>query len=251
MMKQFRDRRVSLIAHRGWSNRFPENSMPAFEAAIAAGADEIEFDVQTSRDGIPMVCHDKTTDRVSDLSGSINSFDSDELRAANIKRGDGDALLVGLGFPTLQEVLEAFYKRVIMNVHIKELDPYKTALHLLASLDILTARGIYIAGSVGILEDAREVCPHIARCLIQGRKDTNIEQVFKNGAALGCTRIQFYKGYHEDGDIKEARNRGFIPNLFWEDEPIAAEGAVKIGVLGLLTNDIGPIRNHLSQNGLL
>lgn len=241
--------KATLIAHRGWSKMFPENSMPAFEAAISAGADEIEFDVRSSRDLVPMICHDATTDRVSDLSGSFNTFSSRELRSAKIKMGD--SFLVGLGFPTLQDVLAAFSNRVIMNIHIKELDRAKTALHLLAGINLTAVRGIYIAGDETVLQAALETCPHIPRCLIQSTKDTNMTAVFERAQRLECERIQFFKGYYQEQDITEALQRGFIPNLFWEDEPEAAERVIKLGVKGLLTNDLGPVRQHLLEQGLL
>ena len=47
-----------IIAHRGASGLAPENTLPAFRAAIAAGADGIEFDVQLTRDGQAVVVHD-------------------------------------------------------------------------------------------------------------------------------------------------------------------------------------------------
>ena len=59
--------------------RFPENTLPAFRAAISAGANLIEFDVQLSRDGIPVVFHDLCLDRLCGRSGEIKDYDSREL----------------------------------------------------------------------------------------------------------------------------------------------------------------------------
>ena len=72
-----------LCAHRGLSQACPENTLPAFAAAIAAGAHEIEFDVWTSRDGVPVVCHDPSADRTTDGSGKLA-----ELSWADIRRLD-------------------------------------------------------------------------------------------------------------------------------------------------------------------
>jgi len=47
-----------VIAHRGASSDLPENTLPAFERAIALGADYVEFDVRAARDGSLVVCHD-------------------------------------------------------------------------------------------------------------------------------------------------------------------------------------------------
>lgn len=76
-----------IIAHRGASAVAPENTIAAFEAAIAARADGIEFDVRLSRDGAPVVIHDETLyrtcgvrDRVADCSlDQLNQFDVPSL----------------------------------------------------------------------------------------------------------------------------------------------------------------------------
>ena len=62
-----------VIAHRGFSTRHPENSLKAFEAAIAAGADAIETDVRLSRDGVPVCSHDPDLKRLNDRPESIGS----------------------------------------------------------------------------------------------------------------------------------------------------------------------------------
>ncbi|MEM8548215.1 MAG: glycerophosphodiester phosphodiesterase family protein, partial [Pseudomonadota bacterium] len=69
----------TLVAHRGLQARFPENSLPAFAAALAAGARAFEIDVQLSSDGIPMLYHDADLQRISGLEGRINDLHSREL----------------------------------------------------------------------------------------------------------------------------------------------------------------------------
>lgn len=232
-----------LIAHRGWSKRFPENSIPAFAAAIVAGADEIEFDVRVSKDGVPFVIHDATIDRTTDGSGKVSELTALELKRVHLKGIDGE-ILVGLGIPTLQEVLENVYGRVGLNIHIKGIDDRRTPLHLLASLTPVMPHRFYIAGSQEVLEAALEVCPHIPRCFIQAPQDIP-DSMIQTAAALHCERIQFFKGYYETKDVQACLEEGIIPNLYWADELEEAETAIKNGVLGLLTNDIGPVRNHL------
>ncbi len=60
-----------LVAHRGWPGRYPENSTAGIAAAIAAGARYVEFDVQLTRDGVPVVIHDAGLARTSGQSGSV------------------------------------------------------------------------------------------------------------------------------------------------------------------------------------
>lgn len=58
-----------VCAHRGFNSIAPENSMPAFGAAVAMGAEEIEFDIWSTKDGVLVSCHDATLERVSDGQG--------------------------------------------------------------------------------------------------------------------------------------------------------------------------------------
>jgi glycerophosphoryl diester phosphodiesterase len=55
-----------LIAHRGYSQLAPENTLPAFELALAAGAKLVEMDCRETKDGVPIVIHDAEVDRTTD-----------------------------------------------------------------------------------------------------------------------------------------------------------------------------------------
>lgn len=68
-----------VIAHRGYSTGYPENSLAAFEAAVAAGADAIETDVRLSRDGVPVCSHDADLKRLRSRDAQIADLDAAEL----------------------------------------------------------------------------------------------------------------------------------------------------------------------------
>lgn len=84
------------IAHRGDPVTAVENTMPAFEAALAAGADMVELDVRLSRDGVPIVIHDGDLARIWNRPVPLNSLDA---AAVADLRGPGD-----VGIPTLEAV---------------------------------------------------------------------------------------------------------------------------------------------------
>jgi glycerophosphoryl diester phosphodiesterase len=67
------------VAHRGYAARYPENTLEAIEAAIAAGALFVEMDIQFSKDGIPVVYHDDTLSRTSGIPGSLFDHTASEL----------------------------------------------------------------------------------------------------------------------------------------------------------------------------
>src|SRR5438445_10692014 len=96
-----------VVAHRGDSARHSENTLPAFEAAVRAGADAIELDVRLTADGHAVVSHDADVARTTDGAGPISGLTLDELRRLNAGREGEPA-----GIPTLQEVLGALAGRI-------------------------------------------------------------------------------------------------------------------------------------------
>lgn len=67
------------FAHRGFSGKYPENTLLSFEKAIEAGAEGMEFDVQLTKDGELVIIHDETIDRTSNGSGRVKDFTYEEL----------------------------------------------------------------------------------------------------------------------------------------------------------------------------
>jgi glycerophosphoryl diester phosphodiesterase len=106
---------VLAIGHRGAAGHLPENTMPSFEKALALGADGLEFDVALSRDGIPVVIHDDTLDRTTDLCGPVEGATFDELQRADAGSWRG----VRAHLPSLDQVLASYSHRTLLNLEIK------------------------------------------------------------------------------------------------------------------------------------
>ena len=81
---------MKVYAHRGYSGKYPENTMLAFKEAAKTGCDGIELDVQLTKDGKVVVIHDEAVDRTTDGSGKVKDFTYQELarlNAANLYEG--------------------------------------------------------------------------------------------------------------------------------------------------------------------
>lgn len=107
------------FAHRGFSGKYPENTMLAFEKAIEAGADGIELDVQLTKDGEIVIIHDETIDRTTNGKGEVVSYTYEELN-----KFDASYIYTGkMGFnkiPTLKEYFELVKdKNIITNIELK------------------------------------------------------------------------------------------------------------------------------------
>ncbi|MBY6276723.1 glycerophosphodiester phosphodiesterase [Symbiobacterium thermophilum] len=121
--------RPVVLAHQGASGHAPSNTMEAFRLALEQGADILELDVHMTRDGVVVVSHDETIDRMSDGTGLIKEMTLAELRRYDFGyRFTPDGGLTypyrgkGVTIPTLEEVLQAF-PEVPVNIEIKQAEP--------------------------------------------------------------------------------------------------------------------------------
>lgn len=107
-----------VIAHRGASGRYPENTMIAFRGALEMNAGMIELDVQLSADGIPIVFHDEKLENHTDGSGRLQERTLKELR--QLDAGSWFAPeYSGQRIPTLEEVLIFAKGKIALNIEIK------------------------------------------------------------------------------------------------------------------------------------
>jgi glycerophosphoryl diester phosphodiesterase len=96
-----------LIAHRGYARHYPENSLPALQAAVDAGADFVEFDIHLSRDRVPVLLHDPDLMRTSGRPECVWELSRDELGKVSV----GEPRRFGSRYaavcvPSLAEVVE-------------------------------------------------------------------------------------------------------------------------------------------------
>ncbi|MGH2562469.1 MAG: glycerophosphodiester phosphodiesterase [Thermomicrobiales bacterium] len=101
-----------LYAHRGNSVTAPENTLRAFELAVAAGAYGIEMDVRASVDGALVVIHDRNLQRTTSGLGNV-----DEMPLAAIRQADAGE---GQSVPTLDEALDLISDRIRLDLEIKQ-----------------------------------------------------------------------------------------------------------------------------------
>lgn len=107
-----------VIAHRGLSRFFPENTLEAFRAAVKVGADLIELDVSLSQDRVPVVIHDETLDRTTSGSGRVADWSWQALRELDAGSWKGPEHQ-GARLPTLEAVFQEVGSQIAINVELK------------------------------------------------------------------------------------------------------------------------------------
>lgn len=109
---------MKVFGHRGYSAKYPENTLKAFEMAIEAGADGVELDVQMTKDGQLVVIHDETIDRTSNGKGWVKDYTYEELLKFNFNQLFPD--LGEMKIPLMSEVFELIKpSNLMINIELK------------------------------------------------------------------------------------------------------------------------------------
>lgn len=236
-----------ICAHRGFNTVAPENSMPAFGAAVGLGAREIEFDLWATKDGEIVSCHDSTLDRVSDGSGKIYDHTYEELSKLDFGVKFGEKFK-GLSIVRFEEILRRFGGRVVMNIHVKTPEDSYDSNAMRQIVDLVRqydcAKHVYfMINQEGVIRQFMEYAPEIPVC-VGHRKDV-AWQIVDRAIALGCKQVQLFKPYFNQEMVDKAHAHGIRCNVFYADDPEEAQRYLEMGIDTILTNDYLTISNAL------
>ena len=234
-----------VCAHRGFNSILPENSLAAFGAAVAMGAEEIEFDVWFTKDGVPVILHDPTLERVSNGKGNVWDFTLDEIKALDF--GGKEEALAGASLPTLEEVLKKFSSHAVMNIHLKTMGDSPECLERVVSLihKYDCEKYVYfMSGDEEILARLQKDFPHIPRCAGGGKAPF---EIVDRAIRFGCTKIQLFAPHFNQEMIDRAHENNIICNVFFADNAEEAEKYLDMGIDTILTNDYHRISEVVSK----
>ncbi len=220
-----------VIAHRGASGQFPENTLLAFRKALEQRADAIELDVRLTKDGIPVVIHDPTVERTTDGTGMVGDMTLVAIRELNA--GCGESI------PTLAGVFEAIQGTPIM-VEIKETRAGQ------AVVDAIRAAGAGDRVLVGSFESAPLGAVRAAglRTMASRPETGRFWLATRLGWAPPGGRYQAfslpeYRGRIRVVDgrfVRLARQKGRPVHVWTVDDVETARRLRSLGVAGILTN---------------
>lgn len=239
-----------LCAHRGFNTVAPENSMPAFGAAISLGAEEIEFDLYEIADGEIVSIHDHTIDRVANGEGVVYEKTYEELLQFDfgVKHSEG---FKGLNIIKFEEILKKFACHCIMNIHIKSRkDLYfpsdeglNKIIDLIRKYDCVK-HVYFMTGDEKLIQKLKSLAPDIAICCGAGEDAWGIvDKAIRNG----CKKLQFFKDQFDQDMIDKAKANGIICNAFFADDEEKAIRYLKMGIDTILTNDYLKISNIVKK----
>lgn len=222
-----------IIGHRGASGSFPENTLLAFERAIARGADALELDVRGSADGVPVVIHDATVDRTTSGTGSVASLTLPALQALDAGRGQR--------IPTLREVLARFGSATPLIIEIKAAECAERVARLIEYFGLEQSVLVGSFHRAALAPFARPPfcraatraetgwCLAISRVGLAPRRP--VYQAFTVPERHGWLRIV------DRRFVRAAHRRGIPVHVWTVNEPAHAARLRRLGVNGIITNN--------------
>ena len=226
---------VHVVAHRGFSGEYPENTEIAFRKALDLNVELIEFDVHLASDGALVIIHDPTVDRTSNGRGRVN-----ELALPEIKALDAGAWFKeefkGQRFLTLPEALDLMGGKARLNIHIKAY-PHDRQKIVESTVRVLQRRNLlshaFVASDQETIELARRIEPKLEICnLSTDPKETYV----RRSHSIGCRILQPGNKQVDTAFVADAHRHGMEVNPFYADDEAEMRRLIECGVDGILTN---------------
>ena len=236
---------IAVIAHRGEHRAHPENTLPAFQAAIDAGADFFELDVRTTSDGRLVLMHDRTVDRTTNGTGVVREMTFDQIRALDAG-AKFSPQFAGTKAPSFEEALALAHGKIGVYVDSKDIAP-ADLVAALAKADMLNQVVIY--GGAGFLKNVQALIPSL-KVMPEADSAATLEKLL---AALRLRVAAFDAGDFTNDTIAVAKEAGidiYVDRLGAADNASAWRDAVDRGASGIQTDRPAELVEYLRLHNL-
>lgn len=227
-----------VIAHRGFSGRYPENTLIAIEEAVRY-AQMVEIDIQLSKDNIPIVFHDSNLKRTTNGIGKVKEKTLNEIKQLDAGLWFSENFR-GTKIPTLEEVLELTKDKIILNIEIKKSSvSKKNSIIEEASLELVNKyqmhdQVIFSSFSTLALKRIKQMNPEIKTALLTRARfiDMSIIQAKR----LNVISIHDDKRFFKRNIIKKSHENNLNINVYTINKKSEMTKFIKKGVNGIFTD---------------
>ena len=232
----------AVIAHRGLSSVIPENTLQALLSGGRSGADWIEMDVNTSKDGVPVVIHDNKVDRVTAGTGDVSVLTAEYI--AGLEAGSWFAPAYnGAKVPTLAEFLDQTDTEG--SGLLLEVKGPETREEVQRTIDMVKDRGMFNqtilqSFDTNVLQYAREYAPALRLGLLRGALDADVVAAAKQVGAV-TYNPSWAALAARPAAIKELHDAGIAVMPYTVDSPQQWKSMTDAGVDGIITNRAGAL----------
>lgn len=233
-----------IIGHRGNPVTAPENTLSSFQAAAALEADMVEFDVTLSKDGIPVVFHDRFLDRTTNGRGKIRSKNLDFLKTLDAGSWF-DPKFSREKIPTLLEAFEVLRKKTAINVEIKKEAVGKKIAHGIEEkvIDELVKEGVESQTVVSsfsslAIQRIKRIYPNLSVAFLLEKTPRFSLEGFLLKKKLEVDAIHISLRGLKKSMIEEAHKLGLLVRVYTVNHALDIQRLFHWGVDGIFTDDL-------------
>ncbi len=242
-----------IIAHRGASALAPENTFAAFQKAIDDGADGIEFDVRLAKDGVPVVFHDSTLNRLSKIEGRVSAFTSEELKNIDVgswfnekNPNEFDDRFSAETIPTLTQLLD--FLRNYQGLIYVELKGKNDDMPMLAETVCRLIRQTNLLPNIIIksfklegIAIAKRFLPKVCTAALFAPNILTIlrkkKWLLKMAQDCKADEISIHYSLATEKFVRRAAKKGFSVVIWTIDNPAWVKRAFDLGINAIITNN--------------
>ncbi|MDD4307943.1 MAG: glycerophosphodiester phosphodiesterase family protein [Thermoplasmata archaeon] len=227
--------RIMLIGHRGAMAREEENSYSAFEAGLRMGAGMLEMDARCSRDGKIVIMHDEMLERTSDGRGKVSGLNMKELGRLRLRNGEP--------IPTLENVLEKFGRRCILNIELKDKGSAEAAGEIVRRMKMLDTV-LFSSFHSPWLVSLKLKCPKARVAVISKERGVDLVRI---ATSIGAEAIHPARKITSEALIAKAHAEGLKVNVWTVNWPWQAKKLIAWGADGIFTDKPDTIATLLAK----
>jgi len=235
------------FAHRGGALEFPENTLSAFEGAVAMGYRYLETDVHATEDGVLLAFHDDILDRVTDRTGNIAAMPFTAVQKAQINGCEP--------IPLMADLFDAF-PDTRFNIDPKADGSVEPLIKLMKEKDVLdrVCIGSFSEKRLNAFRDefGDRVCTSMAQ-FQTARLKFRAWGLTLGGFAAKCAQVPTHAGKINLVDQKfcdTAHEQGLQVHVWTIDEEAQMNRLIDMGVDGLMTDRPSVLKSVLEKRGL-
>lgn len=219
--------RPLVISHRACGGHAPENTLQGVRTAIELGAEAVEIDVQSSADGVPVLMHDFTVDRVTGGEGAVANLTLEQLRS--LKAG-------GEPVPTLAEVLDVTRGKVLLVMEIKQPGIEEQVSSVVSAADAAVEVMCW-SFFPGALEGMRAADPRIPTALLVAPEGVGRWPAMRERAlSIGAQGVSVFFLGIDERITEDCRRSGLALYAWTANEPEQISKLIAQGVDGICSD---------------
>lgn len=242
-----------IFAHRGASKYAPESTLAAFRTAIDQTADGVEFDLQLTKDKVPVVIHDHMLRAFTTSYVDVQSATVRAIKTLDVGSNFGPAF-AGEKIPTLEEVLTLLQPTTLtLNIELKTQPYWHFGLEE-RSVAIVRAFGmsdrvVFSSFSPWMLIRLSRLAPEIRRGLLLAKTAFPFFHTATFGRVARISNLHLFIGDLSRERVDGARTRGLHPWVWTVNTRDEVAHAVACGVDAIITDDPLGVRGMVDELG--